>query len=154
GRRMSAPDSTAPPPPARLPLSRGRRVRRFILRRLIWYPLIYVGVVAVLLLLERSLVFHPSSPAGSGFAPEDKRTQDVWLADEQGTKLHAWWLPPETPEAGAVLVAHGNGGNVSHRGALAADLRRTLGAGVLIFDYPGYGKSEGKPTEAGCYAAG
>lgn len=136
------------------PPSRGRRIRRFVVRRLISYPLLYVGVVAVFLLLERSLVFRPSSPADAWLAPEDARTKDVWFADEHGTKLHGWWIPPERPEDGAVLVCHGNGGNVTHRGRLAADLRRTLGAGVLVFDYPGYGKSEGKPTEAGCYAAG
>jgi fermentation-respiration switch protein FrsA (DUF1100 family) len=151
---MSAPETPAPPSPPQPPLSRGRRVRRFILRRLIWFPLIYLGVVAVFMLLERSLVFRPSSPADSWYVPEDPRTQDIWLTDETGTRLHAWWLPGETPEAGAVLVAHGNGGNVSHRGPLAVDLRRTLGAGVLLFEYPGYGKSEGTPTEAGCYAAG
>jgi fermentation-respiration switch protein FrsA (DUF1100 family) len=115
---------------------------------------VYLGVVAVLFWLERSLVFQPSSPAESWLPPVDPRTQDVWFADAGGTKLHGWWLPPDRPETGAVLVAHGNGGNVSHRGKLAADLRRELGTGVLVFDYPGYGKSEGTPGEEGCYAAG
>jgi fermentation-respiration switch protein FrsA (DUF1100 family) len=33
------------------------------------------------------------------------------------------------------------------------DLLENLGESVLVFDYPGYGLSEGKPSEAGCYAA-
>jgi fermentation-respiration switch protein FrsA (DUF1100 family) len=108
----------------------------------------------VFLSLENRLVFHPTPPAEEWLSAVDPRTRDVWFTDTAGTKLHGWWLPPERPDAGAVLVAHGNGGNVTHRGRLAADLNRALGAGVLLFDYPGYGKSEGVPSEAGCYAAG
>ncbi|MFO0821918.1 MAG: hypothetical protein U0792_02175 [Gemmataceae bacterium] len=49
-----------------------------------------------------------------------------------------------------MLVACGNGGgHLTHRGQLATDLRRTLGTGVLVFDYPGYGKDGGKPSEEG-----
>ena len=51
-------------------------------------------------------------------------------------------------------MTNGNGGNLTHRGRLAGNLHNSLGAGVLLFDYPGYGKSSGKPTEPGCYAAG
>jgi fermentation-respiration switch protein FrsA (DUF1100 family) len=116
--------------------------------------LFYVAVVAVFWFFERRLVFRPSPAAEAWEPPVDPATRDVWLASADGTRLHAWWLPPSDPAAGAVLVAHGNGGNVSHRGQLAADLKRTLGAGVLLFEYPGYGKSAGRPTEAGCYAAG
>lgn len=114
---------------------------------------LYVGVVTVFWLLERSMVFRPCSPAQSWNAPVDPDTQDVTLTGSDGAIVHGWWLPPREPAAGAFLVAHGNGGNLSHRGQFAADLRRTIGAGVLMFDYPGYGKSTGKPTEAGCYAS-
>lgn len=114
---------------------------------------LYFGVVLVFWLLERSMVFHPCSPAKSWNAPVEPDTQDVAMASPNGATVHGWWLPPHEPAAGAFLVAHGNGGNLSHRGQLAADLRRTTGAGVLMFDYPGYGKCEGKPTEAGCYDA-
>jgi len=140
--------------PTAAPPSRLRRVRRFVLRRVVHYGLVYVAVVLVFMSLETFLVFHPSSAKAAWMEPADPRTQDVWLASAAGTRLHAWWLPPERAEAGAVLVAHGNGGNLSHRGRLAADLRRRLGTGVLIVDYPGYGKSDGTPTEQGCYDAG
>jgi pimeloyl-ACP methyl ester carboxylesterase len=134
--------------------SRRSAVGRFALRWLILLGLCYAGVVVVFWLLERSLVFHPSSASQSWDAPVAPGTQDVEVVTEDGCPIHMWWLPPAEPAAGAVLVAHGNGGNLSHRGQLAADLRRTLGAGVLMFDYPGYGRCGGKPTEAGCYAAG
>jgi fermentation-respiration switch protein FrsA (DUF1100 family) len=140
--------------PPRPPASRWRRIGRFACRVVVRLAVVYLGVVLVFMLLEKTLVFRPSSPAESWEDPVEPRTGDVWLAAPDGTKIHGWWLPPERPEAGAVLVAHGNGGNISHRGRLAADLRRTIGAGVLLFDYPGYGKSGGAPSEQGCYAAG
>ena len=136
------------------PRTRGQRVRRFIVRRLWFYPLIYLGVVLVFLSFEHSLVFNPSAPAKWWFEPIDPRTQDVWFEDANGTKLHGWWIPPDDPAAGAILVAHGKGGNVTHRGRLAADLRRLLGTGVLLYDYPGFGKSEGQPSESTCYDSG
>lgn len=104
--------------------------------------------------LESFLVFHPDTAKASWRDPVDPRTQDVWLQTPDGTPVHAWWIPPERPEAGAILLAHGNGGNLSHRGRLAANLRAKLGAGVLLFDYAGYGHSGGELGEHGCYAAG
>jgi fermentation-respiration switch protein FrsA (DUF1100 family) len=87
--------------------------------------------------------------------PPSLRVEDLDLASARGASIHAWWAKPPgwTPEQGAVLYCHGNAGNLSHRGE---GLRRWVdrfGIGVLIFDYPGYGKSTGLPTEEGCYAA-
>jgi fermentation-respiration switch protein FrsA (DUF1100 family) len=127
------------------------RSRRRALRWAVFLGLVYVGVVVVFWFLERRLVFQPASATGSWNDPVAPDTQDVSFALDDGTQIHGWWLPPASPGAGAVLLAHGNGGNLSHRGQLAADLHRTLGAGVLLFDYPGYGKSDGMPTETGCY---
>lgn len=139
-----------PAPPRNAP----RCCRRSLARWAALLALGYGGVVLVFWLLERHLVFRPCSPAQAWNPPVEADTQDVALISSDGVRLHAWWLPPRDAAAGAILVAHGNGGNLSHRGQLAADLRRATGAGVLVFDYPGYGKSEGQPTEASCYAAG
>ncbi len=113
----------------------------------------YVGCIVVLKILENRLVYHPLKAAESWYMFPEVEPRDVWLQATDGTKLHAWWIPPSRPGAGAVLLAHGNGGNLSHRVPFAIRLRETLGAGVLLFDYPGYGRSEGKPSEAGCYDA-
>jgi fermentation-respiration switch protein FrsA (DUF1100 family) len=126
---------------------------RLLGRWLVGLIFVYLGVVVVFWLLERNLVFRPSS-AAEWKKPANAATEDVSLVMSDGTKLHAWWLPGRDPTTGAFLHAHGNGGNISNRGQFSADLQQATGAGVLLFDYPGYGKSEGKPTEEGCYAAG
>jgi fermentation-respiration switch protein FrsA (DUF1100 family) len=131
-----------------------RAVGLFVLRWATLIGILYAGVVLVFWLLERSLVFHPSLATEAWQAPVAPSTQDVELAIDDGCPIHMWWLPPADPGGGAFLVAHGNGGNLSHRGQLAADLNRWTRAGVLLFDYPGYGRCGGSPTEKGCYEAG
>jgi fermentation-respiration switch protein FrsA (DUF1100 family) len=138
---------------AQLTPPRSLGLRRFAFRSIILLGLGYVGVVIVFTFLERGLVFRPSLANQSWNPPIDPDTQDTTITLRDAPPIHAWWLPPRDAAAGAILLAHGNGGNLSHRGQFAADLRRTLGTGVLMFDYPGYGKSEGKPSEAACYAA-
>jgi uncharacterized protein len=132
--------------------------RRWLLRRVRRWAfllfLTYLGLIVVFWFLERRLVFRPYSAEAAWLKPEDERSQDVTFTTLDGNTIHARWIPPETPQHGAVLVTNGNGGNLTHRGRLAADLRQSLGAGVLLFDYPGYGKNTGRPTEEGCYAAG
>jgi fermentation-respiration switch protein FrsA (DUF1100 family) len=129
---------------------RPRTWRQTALRWVLFLALVWVGVVVVMAWLENSLVYHPVPEL---VPPPAADVEDVWFTSADGTKLHGWWLPGE-PTAGAVLVSHGNGGNLSHRGRLGADLRQWLGRPVLLFDYPGYGKCDGSPSEAGCYAAG
>jgi fermentation-respiration switch protein FrsA (DUF1100 family) len=112
----------------------------------------YVGVILVLLALENSLVFHPTRATEEWLAPPDPSIQDIDLRTDDGRLIHAWWWPG-APEAGALVYCHGNAGNVSLWGPEMASWRRELNMGVLLFDYPGYGKSEGTPAEAACYAA-
>jgi fermentation-respiration switch protein FrsA (DUF1100 family) len=103
--------------------------------------------------LEDALVFHPSTDKQSWFeAPPGVEVHDVWLQSKDGQRIHGWWLPYPNSD-GAVLYCHGNAGNVTHWAARAYGLRTALGRGVLVIDYPGYGKSSGVPGEAGCCAA-
>jgi fermentation-respiration switch protein FrsA (DUF1100 family) len=103
--------------------------------------------------VENSLLFHPVRDSDSWVTPPAwLRVQDVWLTSSSGHRIHAWWCPSPTAH-GAVLFCHGNAGNLSHRCPIVIALMQSLGQSVLIFDYPGYGKSAGQPSEAGCYAA-
>jgi fermentation-respiration switch protein FrsA (DUF1100 family) len=109
----------------------------------------------VLLLLENWLLFRPISATQEWLAPPNSRVQDVDLKTVGGTRIHAWWCPVEhwDPSQGVMLYCHGNAANLSHRAGSLARWQSELGLSILIFDYPGYGRSAGKPTEAGCYAA-
>jgi pimeloyl-ACP methyl ester carboxylesterase len=75
--------------------------------------------------------------------------EDVWFESEDATRLHGWWIAH--PHAwGTLLYCHGNNGNVTHRIDALLDLRR-LAMNIFAFDYRGYGRSAGVPSEAGLY---
>jgi fermentation-respiration switch protein FrsA (DUF1100 family) len=142
---------------ARAPFwSQSRRLR--LGRSLAWLAYLYAGVLLVLLALENRFLFHPVSQAADWWPPPAAlgKVVDVELTGAEGTPLHGWWAaPPDwAPSDGALLYCHGNAGNLSHRGDALLTWRKQLGIAVLIFDYPGFGRSGGRPDEAGCYAAG
>ncbi|WP_303722514.1 alpha/beta hydrolase [Malonomonas rubra] len=75
--------------------------------------------------------------------------EDVFFTSEDGIKLHGWYLPGEAGKP-VVVFCHGNAGNISHRVDILRLLRQ-LGLTSFIFDYRGYGQSEGKASEKGTY---
>jgi len=101
--------------------------------------------------VENSLVYHPT-PADAIAESPPPPIQDIELQLGDGTKIHARWAPHPTSHD-AVLFCHGNGGNIEGWGRTAREIYQQMQASVLIFDYPGYGRSGGKTSEAGCYAA-
>jgi fermentation-respiration switch protein FrsA (DUF1100 family) len=105
----------------------------------------------VLLALENRLVYHPTA-AEQDWQRPPLSVEDLHLKLPDGTAIHAWWCP-KAGATGALLYCHGNGGNLSHRGHAILALQQLLDQSVLIFDYPGYGKSAGRPTEQGCYTS-
>ena len=114
--------------------------------------LAYAAFALLLFLMQERMLFLPTgelwaTPARAGLAFEE-----VWLDTADGERLHAWWVPH--PEARAtVLFSHGNAGNISHR-LESLELFNELGVSVLIYDYRGYGRSTGRPDEAGLYLDG
>jgi hypothetical protein len=107
-----------------------------------------VALVIYVKAFEHRLIFFPDSEmAGTPAGP----FEDVFFEAVDGTRLHAWWLP--APNASRVVIlSHGNAGNISHRAAEGEFLREELGTNVLMYDYRGYGQSEGSPTEEGTYS--
>jgi len=110
---------------------------------------VYVGFGILLYLFQSRFLYFPvrdltGTPDQMGWAYED-----LSLRAADGVKLDAWFVPAEGAKA-TVLFCHGNAGNVSHRMDTLRILRE-LGLNVLIFDYRGYGRSDGKPTEKGTY---
>jgi fermentation-respiration switch protein FrsA (DUF1100 family) len=100
--------------------------------------------------LLNSLLYFPSraiieTPGRAGL---DYR--DLWLETDDGERLHGWWIGARTERLGHLLLCHGNAGNVGDR-VLHAALLTAAGFDVLLFDYRGYGRSSGRPSEAGTY---
>lgn len=116
---------------------------------------LYVSAFGVLVAFEDRLIYAPV-PATRHWSepPPGHRAQDVELRTGDGTSVHARWFP-RTNATGAVLICHGQAGNVSLECSprQLAGWQDDLGVSVLIFDYPGYGRSGGSPSETGCYAA-
>ncbi len=109
-----------------------RRLLRFVVIALV----AYVGLAAVLMCLENSLVYFPTAASEHWEAAPSPEIRDVTLASPAGDSLHAWWLPCPGSN-GALLYLHGNAGNLSHRGPTLLELRDRLRLSVLIVDYPG-----------------
>lgn len=95
-------------------------------------------------------------PASDDWIPPDENglvVDDVYLHSREESTIHAWWCRCDTLLDSVMLFCHGNAGNLSHRGRLIKNWQTYFPIPVMIFDYPGYGKSSGKPNESGCYAA-
>ncbi len=75
--------------------------------------------------------------------------KDVWIETDDNVKIHGW-LTEASPAKAMVLFFHGNAGNISHRLDNVGRLVQ-IGLSVLIVDYRGYGRSEGKISEDGLY---
>ena len=129
-----------------------------MLRPLLSLLLFAAGAWALLALLmfamQARLLFQPGipgralagSPADLGLA-----FQELRLPTADGTRVHAWYVPPPAGGSGySLLFLHGNAGNISHRLEWLRILNRA-GLGVLLLEYRGYGQSEGEPSEDGLH---
>jgi uncharacterized protein len=112
----------------------------------------YLLVVVFMMFQEESFLYFPDKYPEGDWHQAGLEFEDAWFDAADGTYLHGWYVPCEKPRAVA-LFAHGNAGNLSHRADLLVRLQR-MGVAVLAFDYRGYGRSAGSPTEAGVIADG
>jgi len=97
-----------------------------------------------------SMLYYPSREQLSDPAKLALTPQDVWFPSTDGTKLHGWYFKAKervSPKA-TIVFFHGNAQNVTtHFYSLAWILDQ--GYDYFIFDYRGYGKSEGEPSPKG-----
>jgi len=110
-------------------------------------------IVIMLRWFEHSQVYHPDRVLAATGAALGRSFEDVSFKASDGVELNGWFFPASTnshrPRL-AVLVCHGNAGNISHRLDTCIALLAT-GVNVFVFDYRGYGRSEGRPSEEGTY---
>ena len=114
---------------------------------------IILAVVVVTLVLwtqlEKRFVFFPTSELEATPEQAGLDYEDVIFTTEDGLQLHGWFVPGTTEVTW--LWFHGNGGNIGHRVDELALVHHRLGVNVFIFDYRGYGRSQGQPSERGTY---
>lgn len=101
--------------------------------------------------LQHSRVFLPDrypdgvwDPAAFGLSAED-----IWFRSQDDIELHGWWMP-HSAARGTLLYCHGNTGSIAHRIGVFRHLQR-LRVNLLAFDYRGYGRSGGSPSEPGLF---
>lgn len=111
-----------------------------------------LGRFSPLLPVERALLFYPSRFPERA-APPTSQVEDAEFMTSDGLKLHGWYFDHPQPKA-VVLFCHGNAGCVVDCAAEALRFNRRHQVALLLFDYRGYGRSEGQPSEAGILADG
>ncbi|WP_018877436.1 alpha/beta hydrolase [Thioalkalivibrio sp. ALE28] len=112
----------------------------------------YALMTGLIFVTQDRLVYMPSSNLTGTPERIGLDYEDVELVTADGVRLHGWFVPsPQGEESPVLLFLHGNAGNISHR-LHSLQLFHELGLAVLIIDYRGYGRSAGRPDEAGTYA--
>jgi fermentation-respiration switch protein FrsA (DUF1100 family) len=97
--------------------------------------------------VESRFIYYPSRALDADPSSVGLAFRDVAFTAEDGVRLHGWLIRGRTPTT--LLYSHGNGGNIAGRVTIARMLVDRLGVGVFMYDYRGYGRSEGAPSEAG-----
>ncbi len=100
--------------------------------------------------LETVGVFFPSRDMAVSPLIMDLPWEDVYFKASDNVRINGWFFKNPFGRESTLFFAHGNAGNMSDR-LLKVKFFYDLGLSVFIFDYRGYGKSEGKPSEAGVY---
>jgi len=125
-------------------------MKPILLNAILIIGLAYLGLVAFVYFMQARMIYFP-------FREIEQTPRDIGLAYDAVTlttrdreRISAWYVP--APDERAVLLfCHGNAGNISHR-LDSLRIFNSLGLSVLLFDYRGYGKSTGTPSEEGTYA--
>lgn len=118
------------------------------------FVLVFVGAVALLVVSLQSKLAFPFIPVSAQIPDAVRKAagEVIWL-DVEGHKVEAWFLPARRAgSAPLIMNTHGNGELIDQWAERVSPLR-DAGAGVLLVEYPGYGRSDGKPSEKSITAA-
>ncbi len=131
------------------PTKPNKGFKRTLFRFLRGLLLAYILVIVLLVIFEPTLVYPGKDLTGGNWNPTHFVFEEVEFASADGTKIVAWFLPKQYATRTA-LICHGNGENVAQSSAsMGHAIRELLNANVLVYDYRGFGKSEGSPHEKG-----
>lgn len=125
------------------------KIRRMVYTIIIGLAFGYMLLVGFVYIQQSSMVYYPTKDIEGTPANIGLKYEEITLKTKDSVNLSAWYVPAKD-KRGVVLFCHGNAGNISHR-LDSIRIFHDLGLSVLIFDYRGYGSSEGSPTEEGTY---
>lgn len=121
-------------------------------RVVIFLAVLSLALYAFAQFVRRTGMFFPSPapPGGYDVTRYSIRPIDEWLTTPDGVRLHAWLFRAADPGAPLLIWFHGNGGNLENRGEIAHELAQR-GISTFVFDWRGYGRSSGSPSEEKLY---
>lgn len=97
------------------------------------------------------LFYFPNDQLYSDPARQGVGVEDVWFNSADGTRLHGWYIASRTtPVRATVIHFHGNAQNLTAHYEAVSWLPDE-GYNTLLFDYRGFGRSEGTPTREGTF---
>jgi len=94
-------------------------------------------------------VYNPRHELNGNPADQGLHYEDIHFRSADNTLLHGWFCPHANSHK-VVLLLHGNAGNISDC-ISSLNIFTGLGYSCFVFDYRGYGQSEGQPDETGTY---
>jgi fermentation-respiration switch protein FrsA (DUF1100 family) len=114
----------------------------------------FVLVASLLLngcIVADQLFYEPEATVTHTPKDQGLAFEAVQFKSADGTKLSGWFIPSITPAHGTVIHFHGNALNIGEQYLIVSWLAQS-GFNVFVFDYRGYGASQGRPSRAGVYA--
>jgi fermentation-respiration switch protein FrsA (DUF1100 family) len=103
--------------------------------------------------LKNTLTFHPNTKLKTTPAEFGLQYEEVRFGGPDGQLLHGWYIPNGRPanfgKEPLFLWFHGNAGHIGHRLGQLRLLHEHIGGSHFLFDYQGFGLSQGKPTIPG-----
>jgi len=111
--------------------------------------LAYIILTAIIVIFQSRLVYSPTRKMNTSPADIGLDFEEITLRTSDNINLTAWMIPAASPN-GVLLFCHGNSGNISNR-LDSIRIFNQLGLSVFVFDYRGYGRSDGQPSENGTY---
>ncbi len=126
------------------------------MKRVVWTALgftllLIVAMFVLAQVIRRTGMFFPERyPAGMWVTRLAVAPTDVAFRSDDGVQLHGWFFQASGTAPPLLIWFHGNAGNITERAPTAAELARR-GVSVLLFDWRGFGKSEGNASESGLY---
>lgn len=128
--------------------STSTKVRSALLSLMVFLSFLFWGC-----LVEEKFIFYPHATIDETPRDIGLTFDDIFFTTRDGIRLNGWFVPYPGAKT-TFLWSHGNAGNISHRLDNLKLLHEKLKINIFIFDYRGYGRSQGRVSEEGTYMDG